>query len=571
MKGYEFIVDTFEKYGVTSFFYVETIFQNVIRELKKKGIKTVLAHSENAAGYMADGYSRATLKPGICAAQSIGVANLAGGINEARLANSPVIAFTGKKQANLQYTGAYQEGEHRLLFEGITKFNAELEDTRHLPYLLRRLFKDAVTGKPGPVHLDLPNNCGITTEFADFDEKELYVQEEYISYPPFRPTVIDGKKLAEAADAIKVAKKPLFIVGRGAIISEAGKELYALAKKADIPIVTTPDGKTIIDEDDSLWAGIIGTYGMVCANNTALNADLAIIVGSQASDQATTGWSMPPRDVKAIQIDIDPSELGMKYPNVIGLLGDAKIVLQQLGDVVKGATRPDWRKEVSENVNATLNEYKDLQAQDSEVISPERLCLEITRALPDDAILFSDTGNSAIWSSIMVRMKKTQRFYRAAGSLGWGFPASIGAKCGLPDKSIYCFCGDGAIYYHLCEMETAVRNGINTVTIINNNGGFVQTREMLDIVYEDESEESKKKTYQFSSHVEFSKVAEAMGCWAKRVTDANDILPAIKEAAASKRPAVVEVITSESYPPNPRSNAVRPLYGFTRHSSTKKP
>ena len=567
MKGYEFIVETFKKYGVTSFFYEETILHNVIKELNKKGIKTVLAHSENAAAYMADGYARATQKAGICAAQSIGAANLAAGLNEAWLANSPVIALTGKKQATLQYTGAYQESEHRLMFEGITKFNAELEDTRHMPYLLRRLFKDAVSGKPGPVHMDIPNNCGITTEFADFDEKELYVQEEYKRYPPFRPVVIDGIKLAEAAEAIKEAKKPLFVIGRGAIISDAGEELYTLAKKADIPIVTTPDGKTIINEEDSLWAGIIGVYGMACANNTALSADLIIFVGTQASDQATVGWTTPPRAIRAIQIDIDPRELGMKYPNAIGLYGDAKTVLGQLNATVNAVSRADWRKEVSGYVSVTLNEYKHLQSQNNKVISPARLCLEISRALSDDAVLFSDTGNSAIWSSIMIRMRGTQRYYRASGSLGWAFPASLGAKCGLPDKPIYCFCGDGAIYYHLSEMETAVRNGIKTVTIVNNNGGFVQNREMLEVVYENEPVEIMEKNYKFND-VNLSKVAETMGFWAKRVTDANEILSAIKEAASSKKPAFVEVITSELYPPNPRDNAARPLHGFARHSKS---
>jgi acetolactate synthase-1/2/3 large subunit len=412
--------------------------------------------------------------------------------------------------------------------------------------------------------MDVPNNCGIPTEFEIFDEKELFIQEEYKSYPPHRPTAVDGEMLSKAADAIAKAKKPLLLVGRGAIISGAGKELYELAKKADIPIVTTPDGKTIINEEDPLWTGIVGTYGMVCANNTAIEADLIIIVGSQVSDQTTTGWTAPPRAVKTIQIDIDPREPGMKYPDSIGLCGDAKVVLQQLSSAVKAASRSEWRKEVSDKVSETLSEYKDLQLKEGGVISPERLCMEVTKALPDDAILFSDTGNSAIWSGIMIRMKDTQKYYRAAGTLGWGYPASLGGKCGAPDKPVYCFCGDGAIYFHLSEMETAVRNNINTVTIINNNGGYVQTREMLDIVYENEPIESKEKTYKFSDATDFSKVAAGFGCWSKRVTEAKDILPAIKEAAASGRPAVVEVMTSESYPPNPRSNAPRPLHGFTR-------
>lgn len=560
MKGYEFIAETMKKYDVTSVFYMESMFENVIRELKKKGVKAVLAHSENAAGYMADGYARASQKPGVCIAQSIGAANMVGGIYDATLANSPVIAITGKKQANLQYTGAYQETDHKLLFEGITKLNVDMNDVSHTPFLLRRLFKDAVTGKPGPVHWDIPNNCGITTEFADINE-DIIVQEEYKSYPAVRPAVSDSGKLSEAASAIFEAKKPLLVVGRGAIVSGAGKELYKLAQKADIPIVTTPDGKTIVDESDPLWAGIIGAYGMSCANVVATNADLVIFVGTQASDQTTMGWSTPPKAVKSIQIDIDPRELGMKYPHAIGLCGDVKVVLKQLLREVKATSKSAWRKEVSKHVNKTLAEYKALQTAKGQAISPARLCAEISQALPKDAILFADTGNSAIWGSTMIRMKATQKFYRAAGSLGWSFPAALGGKCALPDKPIYCFCGDGAFYYHMAEMETAVRNGINTVTIINNNRGLVQVRELLDIVYKDEPFESKEAGYRFSD-IDLSKVAEAMGCWSKRVTDANDILPAIREAEKAGRPAIIEVITSDDYTPNPCVDGPRPLYGF---------
>lgn len=560
MKGYKFIADTLKQYGVTSLFYMESMLENTMCELKSQGVKGVLAHSENAAGYMADGYARVSNKPGVCMAQSIGAANLAAGIYDASLANSPVIAITGKKPGILQYTGAYQEAEHRLLFEGITKFNADMTDSNQVPYILRRLFKDATTGKPGPVHWDLPNNCGVTVEFADINEN-VQVQEEYKSYPALRTSMVDNAKLLEAARAISDAKKPLLIVGRGAIVSGAEKELYGLANKADIPVVTTPDGKTIINETDPLWAGVVGGYGMVCANLIASKTDLAIFVGTQASDQSTNGWSMPLRKTKAIQIDIDPRELGMKYPNTIGLYGDAKVVLKQLCDVTKKMSKADWRKEVDDYVTATLNDYKTLQARDDNMISPERLCLEVTKALPDNAVLFADTGNSAIWSSIMIRMKNTQSYYRAAGSLGWSYPASLGGKCALPDRPVYCFCGDGAFYYHMAEMETAVRNNINTVTIINNNGGLVQVRELLDVVYKNEPFDKKEEGYRFSS-IDLSKVAEAMGCWAKRVTNANDIIPAIREAEKSGRPAVIEVVTSDSYPPNPMFEGPRPLYGF---------
>lgn len=559
MKGYQFMADTLKAYGISHIFYVETMLENMLREAQLQGIKGIMAHSENAAGYMADGYARAAGRPGVCMAQSIGVANLAGGIFDAALANSPVIAITGKKTPSLQYTGAYQEGEHRLLYEGITKFNAEITEANQIPHVFRQLFREAVTGKPGPVHVDMINNCGITMEFSTV-EANMIVEDAYKKYPAFRPAP-EIKCVIEAAKAIAEAKKPLLIVGRGALFSNAGKELYDLAVKADIPIVTTPDGKTIMDESDSLWGGVIGGYGMACANAAASRTDLAIFVGTQANDQTTNGWKTPKKEVKSIQIDIEPKELGRNYPNTIGLFGDAKVVLTQLIEVVEKSIRGAWRDEVKSLVEADISEYKQLQKNDTAVITPSRLCKELSNELPDDAVLVSDTGNSAIWTSAMVRMRKTQKYLRAAGSLGWSYPASLGVKCALPERPVICFCGDGAFYYHLSEMETASRYGINTVTIINNNGGLVQAIELLDVVYKDGPTEMKEACYRFSN-INFAKVAEAMGCWAIRVKKADEIAPAIQQALRAGKPAIVEVMTNDEFPPNPMPEGPRPLYGF---------
>ena len=339
-----------------------------------------MAHSENAAGYMADGYSRVSGKPGICMAQSIGAANLAAGIYDASLSNTPVIAITGKKPNLLQYTGAYQEGEHRLLFEGITKFQAETTDPNHIPFVMRRLFKDSVTGKPGPVHWDLPNNCGVTAEFAEINEA-ISVEESCGRYPSVRMVPADKGLLQQAAVEIGSAKNPLLIVGRGAVVSGAKTELHEFARKADIPVVTTPDGKTILDESDPLWTGIVGTYGMVCANRAAAAADLVIFVGTQASDQTTNGWTLPLRNIKTVQIDIDPRELGMKYPDTIGLQGDVKAVLQELIPLTEETKRPDWRNEVFDYVEQTLGEYRDIQFSENKVVTPERLCLEVSQSV----------------------------------------------------------------------------------------------------------------------------------------------------------------------------------------------
>ena len=542
MNGYDFIAKTIKGYGVTHVFYVEAMLRMAMKELGELGVKRVMAHTENAAAYMADGYARMSNKPGICMSQSIGSANLAGGIHEAWLANSPVIALTGKKSPVYQYRGSYQEADHRLLYQGITKFNADISESEQLSTVLRQLFREAVTSKPRPVHADMSNHTGRVVEVGSVSDK-VYIEKQYTEYPAFRPTA-DTALVIKAAEEIKMAKKPVIVVGRGAAISNAGEEIFSLAQKSQIPIVTSPDGKALIDESSTLWCGIVGSYGMDCANKVVSNSDLVVFIGTQTGDQTTFDWNIPKTDTRVIQIDIDPSELGRNYPNSIGLLGDARTVVLQLLQKVESMNRDEWLLETKKLVDDTLSRYLPLQNSNEEIMRPERLCQEISKALPGNAILVADTGYSAVWSSTMIRMRPGQKYLRAAGSLGWSYPASLGVKCAAGDRPVICFTGDGAFYYHLNEMETAARNGINTVTIINNNKALVQCRPDLSLVYKDSLEKMDQR-YCFSDN-DFCKIAEAYGCWAKRITKPEELAPTLKEALASGRPAIIDVITERS-------------------------
>lgn len=537
-EGCEYIAKTFQGFDVDHVFYIEAILKMVIRELKHLNIKPVMAHTENAAAYMADGYARMSGKPGVCFAQSIGAANLAGGIHEAWLAGSPVIAFTGKKPPVLQYRGSYQEADHRLLYEGITKFNADISESEQMPIVLRQLFREAVTGKPRPVHTDISNNVGRIMELATVN-KPVFAEPVHTKYPAYRPQAEEAL-VSAAAQKINAAQNPVIVIGRGAAISGAGEVIYALAKKGDIPVVTSPDGKALIDETDDLWCGIVGEYGMDCANKVVREADLVIFIGTQAGDQTTFNWTAPAMETEAIQIDIDPAELGKNYPNCTGLLGDAKVVVQQLEKAISERKRDAWRAACKKAVNQTLANYAEFQNSDAMPMRPERLCEEISKALPDDAVVVADTGYSAVWSATMLRMKPGQKYLRAAGSLGWSYPASIGVKCAT-DRPVVCFTGDGAFYYHLNEMETAARNGINTVTIINNNSAFVQVRLALNTIYKDEPEKIPE-LYCFSD-VDFCKIAEVYGCWAKRVDKPEDFVKVFDEALKCGKPAIIDART----------------------------
>ena len=549
LQGYEYIAHTLKAYEVSHIFYIEAILRMAMREAEKQDVKCIMAHSENGAGYMADGLARATGKPGIVMCQSIGAGNMAGGIYDAYLSNTPLIAISGKKVPHYQYKNAYQETDHRLLFEGITKFNADISTPEQIPYLLRQAFREATTGKSKPVHLDISNQMGRTMEVATVNEP-LYTEDAYIKNPAYRPAA-ERSKIDEAMAAVKAAKKPVIIAGRGAKVSGAEKEIYDFAVLNDIPIITTPDGRAIVDETDAIWAGNCGLYGMDCANRASSLSDLVIFIGTQASDQTTNDWSCPTIDTQVIQIDIDPAEIGRCYPKTIGLAGDAKTVTAQLIEVSDKTRRPEWRQEVAAYVKNTIDEYKTFQEMENTPIRPERLCHEISKVLPDNAVVVADTGFSAQWTITMLRLKATHRYFRAAGSLGWSFPASMGVKLGLPNNPVICFAGDGAMYYHLGEMETMARYGIKTITIVNNNQALAQCSGDLKQVHSD-NEERARSHFEFIP-TRFSKIAKSFGLNGVIVEKPEDIGAAIVKALAEEKSTVIDVIT------DPNANVPAPL------------
>jgi acetolactate synthase-1/2/3 large subunit len=537
MKIGECIADILKAYEVTHVFKIEAILRITIMELEKRGIKVVMPHSEIAAGYMADGYARISRKPGICFAQSIGSANLAAGIHDAWLGCSPVIAITGKKEISLQYRNAYQESDHIQFFNSLTKFNADIHDPLHLPFFLQRCFKEATSGKPRPVHLDILGYNGRMTENTEILRKPE-TDLVYAKFPSIRHKASETD-IITAVQEIEKSVKPVIVAGRGAIYSDTGASLTKLIEKLTIPIVTTPDGKTIIAENHDLWRGIVGSYGMDCANKTVEEADLVIYIGSQTSDQTTLNWTVPAVGTRIIQIDLDSNELGKNYPNCINLMGDAKEVIDQLLNTSRPRISVDWVRQTKEYLMDTLEEQADLLGNMTNKITPAALVSKINRNLPDNAVLVSDTGYSAILTSTFTRLKNTQSYIRAAGSLGWAFPASLGIKCGVPERPVICFIGDGGFYYHLSEIETAVRCGINTITIINNNRILAQCANDINGIF---GSEKGSHHYTFTD-VSFTAIAKQMGAVAYCIREESEFDSVFSLALNENKPVVIEVIT----------------------------
>ena len=545
ITGARFIAETLKGYGVTHVFYMDAILRKTMVELEELGIRRVITHSEKAAAYMADGYARVSHRPGVCMAQSVGAANLAAGLQDAYLGRSPVIALTGKKPPLFQYRNAYQEIEHGPLFAPVTKYNVDVVTPAQLPYLLRQAFREATSNTPRPVHLDLLGHNGRALEAAE-EVLPVVIEEPFTRYPAFRPEPEDTS-IQQAAAAIAAAKRPVIVAGGGVRISSAAAEMVALAEKLSIPVATSVNGKGTILDNHPLSIGVVGSYSVRCANQVVSEADLVIYIGSNTGDQVSHSWQVPPVGTPVVQLDIDPAEIGRSYAGAIGVVGDAKLAVAKLITAfdTKRSNKP-WLQRIQSLVSAWRAEIEPLRQADTVPIRPERLCKEVSEILPENAVLVADTGYSAIWTATMVYLNHPgQTYLRAAGSLGWAFPAALGAKCAVPDRPVICFSGDGGFWYHLSELETARRHHINTVTIINNNGGLAQGIPDIHHVYGDRSGQPEE-LYRFEP-VSFARIAQEMGCLGLRVEHPAEIRGAIRQALAAERPAVVEVMTGLEY------------------------
>ncbi len=537
-----FFAKTLEGYGVTHVFIVPAIFNQAMAAMEELPITRVTTHHEMAAAYMADGYARAGRKPGICMGQAVGAGNLAAGLRDAYQTGSPVIAISGGPQPDARYRYFYQVVEDFPMFGPVTKMNAMVERPTRLPDLLRQAFRTATTGTPGPVHLELPGRLGELV--AGEGEFQVLVEEQYTRYPAYRIPP-DAGAVERALAMLANADRPVIVAGGGVTASDAGAELVELAEKLGIPVAITMNGKENIPDDHPLSVGNVGAYGRRPANQVVAEADLVFFAGSRAGGLTTNSWKLPKPGTPTIQLDINGEELGRNYPAVVALLGDAKLVLRQLADLAPCAAAPSaWTEHAQDLLRKWRGELQPALRSDAVPIRPERLCQEISEFLPEDAILVSDTGHAAIWTGTMVGLRKRgQRYLRCAGTLGWGLPAALGAKCGQPERMVLCFTGDGGLCYHLAELETAARAGINAVIVVNNNGALQQVRRGIDTAYGGTQRGRSKEMWVFRPGTDYARVAEDMGCLGMRVEKPGEIRGALEMACAAGRPALVDVVT----------------------------
>jgi acetolactate synthase-1/2/3 large subunit len=350
------------------------------------------------------------------------------------------------------------------------------------------------------------------------------------------------QQLQAAAAAIRAVRKVVIVAGSDALAANAGDAVRALARQLHAPVATTVGAAALFPSTHPLAIGTVGSYGMQVTNRVVYEADLVLVVGAQLSDQNTHAWRIPSASHAIVHIDADPAEPGRNYPRTVPVVGHPRLAVEALAALL-GDYRSDegFARQAGLAMEAWRREVAADRASDATPIKVERLCAEIGRALPRDGILVADTGYSSIWTSTHIEFQAEQTYLRAAGSLGWSFPAALGAKCAAPDRKVVCFNGDGAFYYHMAEIETALRYDLPITVVVNNNSGFGQ--DACNMAARGMPLDRVRALAEFRS-TDFAAIARAFGANGIRVTEPGQLQGALQEATAADKLTVVDVVTN---------------------------
>jgi acetolactate synthase I/II/III large subunit len=530
----EQIADMFRGYGVSHFFFVPVILPDALKQMSAIGITPVMCHGEKAAAYMADGYARVTGKVGVCGAQAIGSSNLAAGLRDPYMAWVPVVALSGVPGADTRHRNLYQDVDDHGAFEAVTKWNGHVPADSRFPDLLRQAFRTAASPACRPVHLEIAGATGATGDTPAAGDGRA--EPRYGIAPSDRPQP-DPAAVAQALSVLAAARRPVVLAGNGVARSRAAAAVRAFAEKARVPVVMSLNGMATIPYHHSLYGGVVGQYGADGANRVLLEADVVLVLGSSLGSMTTRNWTLIPPDATIIQVDARGEEIGRNFAVRVPLVADVQAAVTQLTIGVSGTAPQAWLDRVTQLRSEWRSEIAGAESSAAVQIRPERLFAQVATEMADDGILVGDTGHVGAWSARHVQLRDGQSMVRAAGSLGWSLPASIGAKCALPDREVICLTGDAGFYYHIAELETARRYGVNVIVVVNNNRSMNQEARLWDA---GNADQAKNWTFTDAS---FTDVARGFGCHAERVDDPADFAGALAKARASGLPAVIDVRT----------------------------
>ena len=511
-------------------------------------IKFILARHEQGAAHMADGYARATGKVGVCMATSgPGATNLVTGIATAHMDSIPLVAITGQVFTTMIGNDAFQEADITGITRPVTKHNYLVKEVESLPKIIKEAFYIASTGRPGPVVIDVP--------------KDVQMAETSYSYPSgtslrsYKPTYTGHiRQIKKAAEAIAKAEKPIIYAGGGIIISGAAAELTKFARKANIPVTTTLLGLGGFPETNKLSLGMLGMHGTQYANHAIMESDLIIAVGARFDDRVTGKIDEFAPGARIIHIDIDPSSISKNVKVDIPIVGDAKFVLRELIKYVDRGKPGTWHKKVNSWKNKHPLSYK----KDGK-LRPQFVIEQIYEVTGGDAIITTEVGQNQMWAAQFYTYTTPRTFLSSGGlgTMGYGFPAAIGAQIGYPDKTVFDIAGDGSFQMNIQELATAVQNKVPVKIAILNNGYLGMVRQWQELFY--------KKRYSHTSLAgspDFVKVAQAYGATGIRIEKKSEVKPALKKAVSVNGPVVLDFRVEEEenvYPMVPAGVAVNQM------------
>jgi len=569
VSGAEILVECLKKEGVKHIFgYPGGVVLNIFDELyEDKDIKLILTRHEQGAIHAADGYARSTGKPGVALVTSgPGATNTVTGIATASMDSIPLVVFSGQVPTMLIGNDAFQEADIVGISRPCTKYNYLAKDVKDLSRVVREAFYVATSGRPGPVLIDLPKD--VTASKAEFTWPEVKIR----SYNP----KYEGNKwmISRAAHMIAKSKKPVIIAGGGVILSDASKELRELAKLTEIPVTMTLMGLGSFPGTHDLSLGMPGMHGTYYANRSIQESDLLIAIGMRFDDRVTGKIDAFAPHAKIIHIDIDPTSIRKNVRVDVPIVGDVKRVLTVLNKVIKEEVKEQWdevRKAWLRQIKEWKKERPLSYTYDENIIKPQFVVEKIFELTKGDAIITSEVGQNQMWAAQFYKFDKPRTWLTSGGpgTMGYGFPAAIGAQLGNPNKLVIDIAGDGSIQMNIQELATAVLNKLPVKVAILNNHYLGMVRQWQELFF--------KERYSYT-HLEvipdFIKVAEAYGAVGLRATKPSEVEPLLKEAFKIKKTVFMDFHVhwkEKVYPMVPAGAAIdQMLFEETEEKPAKK-
>tara|TARA_B100001964_G_scaffold37308_1_gene40407 strand:+ start:560 stop:2239 length:1680 start_codon:yes stop_codon:yes gene_type:complete len=527
--GSQILIDALKKENVEYIFglpggVIIPLFDTLFDESE---IKFILTRHEQAAGHAADGYARATGKVGVCIVTSgPGATNLTTSIATAYMDSIPMVAITGQVKTHLIGSDAFQEADVTGITRPISKHNYLVKDIKELGEIVKEAFHIASTGRPGPVVIDLP--VDVTTDTWDGEAPDT------VNLPGYKPSFEGNiRQIKLAADAINRSKRPVIYAGGGVISSNSSEQLIELAEKANLPVNTTLLALGVFPEDNEKALGMLGMHGTVPANYAVHESDLLIAIGARFDDRITGKIDEFASQAQIIHIDIDPTSISKNIKVHIPVVGDAKNILTELTKHVSHVERKEWFEKIAD----WKKRYSSLYDKASDVVKPQYVVEQICEVTKGEAIVTTEVGQNQMWAAQYYTYTNPRSFLSSGGlgTMGFGFPAAIGAQLGCPDKIVVAIAGDGSFQMNIQELSTAVKYNLPVKVAILNNGFLGMVRQWQELFYD--------KRYAHTlldSNPDFVKVAQAYGADGFLVTEKKDVRPIIEKAISINGPVVID-------------------------------